>query len=135
MHRFDTERYEEYLDQNSSLFGAIIWEWLGSNWYFDFSNPKANHDTHLEKFTYHKLPNKTTECELLILGSYWDRWITFHYHNVSQIKVLGGNLADLHEWHIDELTLSEGHYIHEIFWTNGLTLRIHSRVYPAGRLR
>lgn len=118
------EKYQAYIQSNTSLFPASVLALATSDWYYNFKDHRCPHDAWLESVLIHEPAEgerqeiRTTQMTVRLLGAYHDGYIEIRYKNIkSAIIDAFAVKSGHHDWRYDEFRLSEsGYFVHEIEW-------------------
>jgi hypothetical protein len=118
-------RYTKYVEENRLHFPPSAYSLASSDWYFEFADHRAPHDSWLESLTVSENSSgerneiRTVSITIKLLGAYHDGHIELHYPTVFEYR-FGNSSGQGHgDWRYDEFRLNaQGQLIHEIEWAS-----------------
>ncbi|RYD19819.1 MAG: hypothetical protein EOP88_17520 [Verrucomicrobiaceae bacterium] len=122
------QRYRAFVNAERHRFPASVLALVESDWYFDFTDHRAPHDSWLREVRITEIPGENEDhppeiqMRVRLLGAYHDGDIEFIYSGVISYDIRMMDLTQGHcDWRYDEFRLSEsGDVIHEIEWCGAI---------------
>jgi hypothetical protein len=132
-HGWVLDDYLQYLAENAAAFPSGARSFATAHWHFDVKHHQCPHDSWLEEFSIREVASsRRREVRSLgiiakFLGAYHDGYFNLQYEGVSSyslkldaVKGSGGH----GDWIIDEITMSDTHFIHHEILLSEATLSV-----------
>jgi hypothetical protein len=120
--------YCDYLESVKDLLPKSAFEFATAEWHYNFSDPKATHDSWLEELIIRepaagdRKQYRLIEIFIRLFAAYHDGYIELTYKNVRSYSFgkSADSLPNHRDWLYDEIRLSKNNLVlHEIEWDSG----------------